>query len=338
LSTRVTWSRRAQGRPRALDLSSTSASVRRASGGPSSGRPSLDPKAVPTLADRVPCSELLGNHVELVDLRGVDEQVSGLLHQRRRDLAVEMGLTAFVTCTPLLASPGRTRSRFRTDLVMADRFADLPPQVQADAQTLWDYNRLDHEPRPSDVGIGLGSHDLGVATYAAELYLQSLFPVLAFTGANAPTTKAEFPRGEAIHYREHAIARGVPAEAILVETKATNSGENIRFTGELLAEHGIHPRSVLIICRPYQQRRAFATAKRCWPDVEVLCSGQRINLPDYIDRIGSAARVVEMIVGDTHRVIEHPQQGFAIAQRVPDEVHRAFQRVAAAGFTGRLRP
>ncbi|MFJ4770422.1 GNAT family N-acetyltransferase [Streptomyces uncialis] len=35
-----------------------------------------------------------------------------------------------------------------------------------------------HEVRPVDVAIGPGSHDLGVATHAADLYRAGLFPTL----------------------------------------------------------------------------------------------------------------------------------------------------------------
>jgi hypothetical protein len=73
--------------------------------------------------------------------------------------------------------------------------------------------------RSTDVGIGLGSHDLGVATYAAELYQQGMFPLIVFTGANAPTTVQRFPRGEVVHYAEHAEQLGVPTGAIIVDPR-----------------------------------------------------------------------------------------------------------------------
>ena len=58
----------------------------------------------------------------------------------------------------------------------------IPAEVRDDVETLWNYHHLDHELRPADVGIGLGSHDIGVAVRTAELYHQGLFPVLVFTG------------------------------------------------------------------------------------------------------------------------------------------------------------
>lgn len=79
-----------------------------------------------------------------------------------------------------------------------------------DAKLIWDYHQLGHQLRPCSVGIGLGSHDLGVATLAADLYRAGLFPVLVFSGGNSPTTAARFPRGEAVQYAEHAITSAYP--------------------------------------------------------------------------------------------------------------------------------
>ncbi|WP_234341748.1 tyrosine-type recombinase/integrase [Streptomyces sp. NRRL S-646] len=107
-----------------------------------------------------------------------------------------------------------------------------------DAVLIWDYHRMGHERRPCSAAIGLGSHDLGVATTAVALYRTGFFPVVVFSGGNSPTTRARFPRGEAVHYREHALSLGVPDEAILVEPKAANTGQNITFSRELLTEAG----------------------------------------------------------------------------------------------------
>ncbi|MGW6730195.1 YdcF family protein [Nocardia sp. NPDC055029] len=214
----------------------------------------------------------------------------------------------------------------------------IPDNLWAEVETLWDYNQLAQEMRPVDVGIGLGSHDLGVATYTADLYNQGMFPLVVFTGANAPTTVDRFPRGEAVHYREHAIGRGVPDSAILVEPNATNTGENIDFTRAALDQHGDLSwiRSVMLISRPYQQRRSFAICRKRWPEVEVLCSSLPLPLDDYVRSIGDADRVINMLVGDTQRIWVYAERGWAIVQDVPDDVREAYDRLVAAGYTSRL--
>jgi uncharacterized SAM-binding protein YcdF (DUF218 family) len=212
----------------------------------------------------------------------------------------------------------------------------LPETVRADVQTLWDYHDMHHEARPSDVGVGLGSHDLGVATCAANLFLHGLFPLIVFTGANAPTTIERFPRGEAVHYREHALEMGVPDSAILVEPRAKNTGDNITFTRELLTERGVHVASAMLMSRPYQQRRVYATCRKLWPELEVTCTSLPLALDDYVASIGDPDRVVNMLVGDTQRITVYAEKGFAIAQEVPPTVEAAYERLVAAGYTTRL--
>ncbi|MGS2807994.1 YdcF family protein [Nocardia sp. MW-W600-9] len=215
-----------------------------------------------------------------------------------------------------------------------------PASLRPDVETLWQYNQLDHHLRTTDVGIGLGSHDLGVATHTAELYHAGRFPLIVFTGANAPTTVARFPRGEAVHYREHAIHLGVPPEAILLEPRAKNTSENIDFARAVLEEHGVAAsiQSVTLVSRPYQQRRSYAIARKHWPEVEVMCSSLPLSLDDYIAMIGDPDRVINMLVGDTQRIWVYPARGWAIEQDVPVSVKDAFTRLVNAGYTSRLLP
>lgn len=139
-----------------------------------------------------------------------------------------------------------------------------------------------------------------------------------------------------MHYREYAVERGVPAGAVLVEPRATNTAENLEFSRALLAERRIPVESVLIMSRPYQQRRAYATCRLVWPEVEVVCASNPLELDDYVRSIGDARRVVDMLVGDTQRIEVYAQRGFAIPQEMPDEVQAAFERLVAAGYTSRL--
>lgn len=213
----------------------------------------------------------------------------------------------------------------------------LPPSIRSDVRVLWDYHDLHHPLAPTEIGVGLGSHDLGVATCASQLYLAGAIGLIVFTGANAPTTVDRFPRGEAVHYREHALALGVPDEVIIVEPEARNTGENITLTRDLLRGRGLEPTSVTLISRPYQQRRAYATCRRLWPEVEtVQCASLAMSLDDYVARIGDADRVVNMLVGDTQRITVYAERGFAVEQPVPEDVRAAFGRLVRLGYTSRL--
>ncbi|MGW4447196.1 ElyC/SanA/YdcF family protein [Streptomyces sp. NPDC004682] len=204
------------------------------------------------------------------------------------------------------------------------------------AALIWDYHQMHHALRPIDVAIGLGSHDLGVATHSAELYHAGLFPTLVFTGGNSPTTAQVFPRGEALHFREHAITLGVPTEAILLEPNAANTGQNITLSRQVLATAGITPTTVLLVSEPYMERRSYATARKLWPDVQILCTSEPLELDDYVKSIGNERLVLDMLVGDLQRVIEYPKLGFAIEQEVPEDVDGAYESLIRDGFTSRL--
>ncbi|WP_129286480.1 YdcF family protein [Streptomyces sp. GZWMJZ-114] len=206
----------------------------------------------------------------------------------------------------------------------------------ADAEVLWDYQHMGQAVEPCSVALGLGSHDLGVADVAARLYLTGTVPLLVFTGATSATTRERMPRGEAEHYRERAVALGVPPRAILVEPEARNTGENIRFSLALLDREGIEVRSALLACKPYEERRAYATAQKLWPEVRWRCVSSSESLREYADRIGDARLVLDMLVGAHQRVLVYPTKGFAVEQQVPEAVTGAYERLCDAEFTGRL--
>lgn len=219
---------------------------------------------------------------------------------------------------------------------MTDNQRGITEEQRHQAKLIWDYHQMRHQARPCDVAIGLGSHDLGVAAFCARLYRAGLFETLVFTGGPNPTAPERFPRGEAVHFREHAIALGVPAEAILLEPKARNTGQNITLSREVLAAAGITPETVLLVSMPYMERRSFATARKMWPEAAVICASEPVEFDDYLKSIGDEKLVTDQLVGDLQRVIEYPKLGFAIEQDVPEDVHAAYESLIAARFDSRL--
>ncbi|WP_030905457.1 YdcF family protein [Streptomyces sp. NRRL F-5126] len=212
----------------------------------------------------------------------------------------------------------------------------ISTQAWDDARRLWDYHQMGHTLRPCSVALGLGSHDLGVADAAVDLYKRGLAPLLVFTGATSPTTRERMPRGEAVHYRERALELGVPSSAVLVESRARNTGENIRFSKAVLEDAGVAVSSVLLISKPYEERRAYATARKLWPEVEIISASTPMTFGEYVDSIGDARLVIDMLVGALQRLLIYPEQGFMISQTVPDNVTQAYDRLCREGFTSRL--
>ena len=212
----------------------------------------------------------------------------------------------------------------------------ITQEVLAEARKLWDYHHLYHKPAPSDCILVLGSHDLRVAERGAELYLQGLAPILLFSGGLGYLTKGLWTEPEADQFARIALDKGVPSEAIFIENKSTNTGENIQFSRRLLEEKGLRPNSFLLVQKPYMERRSYATFRKQWPDKELLVTSPQIALDDYANDEIPMERVINSMVGDLQRIRIYPGKGFQIPMEIPDEVWAAFEKLVAWGYTAHL--
>lgn len=212
----------------------------------------------------------------------------------------------------------------------------ITDEVIALAQQLWDYHHMQHVPEQSDCIFVLGSHDLRVANRGAELYLQGWAPLLIFSGGLGNVTRDIWTETEADQFAAIAIHMGVPANAILVENKSTNTGENILFTQELLQEHGLDPQSFIVVQKPYMERRSYATFKRHWPDKKLLVTSPQISFTTYPTADISLERVINIMVGDLQRIRIYPEKGFQIYQEIPPAIWEAYEQLVALGFDKHL--
>ncbi|MFL1380567.1 MULTISPECIES: YdcF family protein [unclassified Nocardiopsis] len=192
---------------------------------------------------------------------------------------------------------------------MVDGARTIAREQWRQAELIWEFHRMRHGVRWCDAAVVLGCNDIGVADHAAGLYRAGLFPTAVFTGGSSAATAELFPRGEAVHFRERALGLGVPGSAVLVEPEAVNTGQNIAFSRRVLAANGIDPAAVLLVCMPYMERRAFATARKLWSEVEVVCSSAPLSLGEYVEGFDDAGFVIDMVVGDLQRVMEYPKFG-----------------------------
>jgi uncharacterized SAM-binding protein YcdF (DUF218 family) len=212
----------------------------------------------------------------------------------------------------------------------------ITKEVLEEARKLWDYHHLYHTPVQSDCILVLGSLDLRVAERGAELYLQGLAPILIFSGGLGKLTKDMWKDPEADLFARIALDMGVPAEAIFIENQSSNTGENILFTQKLLEDKGLHPRTFLLVQKPYMERRSYATFKKHWPDKELIVTSPRIDFEDYPTPEVPMERVIDMMVGDLQRIRIYPEKGFQIAQEIPEAVWSAYERLVEWGFTQHL--
>jgi uncharacterized SAM-binding protein YcdF (DUF218 family) len=212
----------------------------------------------------------------------------------------------------------------------------LTDSVIEDAMILWKYHHMNHELKQSDCILTLGSHDLRVAERAAELYHQGWASLLVFSGGLGNFTQDLWTESEADKFAAIAIGLGVPENAILIENRSTNTGENIQFTEKLLQSKGIFPDHYIVVQKPYMERRSYATFKKHWPEKNVVITSPQISFEDYPIPEIPLDWMIHIMVGDLQRIKVYPSLGFQIYQEIPVNVWEAYERLVDAGFDGHL--
>ncbi|XP_017578075.1 uncharacterized protein SCO4629-like isoform X1 [Pygocentrus nattereri] len=214
----------------------------------------------------------------------------------------------------------------------------MDDETEKRARVLWDYLCLRRPLEKSDVIIGLGCHDLRVAERSAQLFLDGWAPYLLFTGYLGKQTTGVWTRPEAEVFRDVALAMGVPEDRILLETAATNTGENIHFSYQTLRENGIPVKRLILVQQPFMERRVEATFLQQWPgpleDTHCIITSPLIDMSSYPNpAVGTMKQLISNMLGAVERIRDYPNKGFQVKQEIPPEVLKAYYWLLHAGFS-----
>jgi len=208
--------------------------------------------------------------------------------------------------------------------------------LDRDARLVWDYHHVGHALAPAECIIVLGSHDTRVAERGAEVFLQGLAPLIVFSGNLGALTSGMWERPEAEIFAEVAERAGVPRDKMLLETRATHTGENVDYSRQLLRERGMAPKRAIAVQKPYMERRTLLTFQQRWPELDVSVTSPQLDLDSYPNDLISREDVVHIMVGDFQRLFLYAQRGWSAPLEIPPEVMEAYRRLVEAGYTGRL--
>jgi uncharacterized SAM-binding protein YcdF (DUF218 family) len=206
------------------------------------------------------------------------------------------------------------------------------------AKIIWDYHHVNHTLVPSDCILTLGSHDTRVAERAATLFHEGWAPLLIFSGGLGRLTENMWTQTEAELFADIAVQKGVPREAILVENRSTNTGENIRFVRQLLEEKGLNLQSFIVVQKPYMERRSLATFEKAWPGKNFVVTSPQIPFEDYPTDEIPMEQVINIMVGDLQRIKLYPEKGFQTRQEIPEDVWEAYEKLVTLGYNKQLLP
>ena len=146
----------------------------------------------------------------------------------------------------------------------------------------------------------------------------------------------DWQKTEAELFAAAALKAGIPPEAILIEDRSSNTGENVTFTRRLLQERNLHPSSFLLVHKPYMERRAIAAFRQQWPGMPCAVTSPPIAFEEYPTPEIPMSDLITIMVGDFQRLERYAELGFQEAQIISKPVRQAFERLVRAGFNARL--
>jgi uncharacterized SAM-binding protein YcdF (DUF218 family) len=134
--------------------------------------------------------------------------------------------------------------------------------------------KIAEPPRPADAivvfagGVGESGKAGGGAQerlkQAIDLYKSGYARFLVFSSGYVYSFR------EAESMRALAVDQGVPAGSIVLEQRASNTYENVKFVDDILRDHKW--RSILLVSSPYHMRRALLVWRKQAPEVEVVAT------------------------------------------------------------------
>ena len=213
----------------------------------------------------------------------------------------------------------------------------MTKEILATLKIVWDSLYDADELKNADVILAFGCADPMVAHRAAKLYLDGYAPYIVFSGGLGKGTEGRLAKSEAEHYADIAEGLGVPREHMILETRSTNTGENLRFTHELLKDRKI--REALVVHQPNMGKRIRATLEKQWPDKNMIfrIAPADRSVENYLERLGRCGltehEMVSNIVGDFQRMDVYARLGYQTPVEMPAEAWEAFEKMKAWGYT-----
>lgn len=197
---------------------------------------------------------------------------------------------------------------------------------------IWDYLVVEAPLSHADAIIVGGCTDTGVASYAVDLHQAGFAPVIVFSGYK----QQGMDMTEADLFAQVARRRGIPESAILRESQAVNTGQNITLSQALLAENNIIPKTVILVHKPYMALRFLATAEAQWSGKKpiFITRHEPITFVEYSMRQGRG-ETIHKLLGDFGRMRPYAKKGFQSPQEIPDEVQAAYDLLLRRGHRTR---
>jgi len=87
---------------------------------------------------------------------------------------------------------------------------------------------------------------------------------------------------EAHQFAAIAVAMGVPEDRVLVENRSTNTGENVLFTKQLLAERGLEPHRFIVVQKAVHGAPQLCDVQEGLAGQDLVVTSPQVSMDDYL--------------------------------------------------------
>lgn len=210
-------------------------------------------------------------------------------------------------------------------------------EVDKYAKIIYEYMLMHQDLVPMDAIIALGANDIRVANRAYEVWKDGFAPIIICTGGKAhgnDINNTGWEKSEAEMFEDRLLSLGVPKKNIFLEKDAQSTGDNVKNVKKLLAEEDLQLNNFIVVGKPWNERRAYTTFKKQWPEVNIIMTSPQLSYNEYMNT-GEVPKdvLLNVMVGDFQRIKEYPKLGFQIEQEIPEHVWEAYEKLVQIGYT-----
>lgn len=205
------------------------------------------------------------------------------------------------------------------------------PDDSEHASILWRFLAPHQSPAPADAIFVFGGVNLRVPERAAELFQSDYASTVLVSGGAGVRTHLHFDQPEADVFVQVLKERGVPSDAIVFETAATNTGENVQLGMAKLLPRVHEISSLVLVSTPFIMRRCIATFERQYPQIDVFPCPPIGSYQEFVDR--PYPEFIDRLVAEVDRLDAYSEAGFIAPVDVPSTVRDACEHFRKNGFS-----
>ena len=178
--------------------------------------------------------------------------------------------------------------------------------------------------------IGFGHFDTRIPTRCAEAVLSGRAEWIFFTGGTgAGTADLKLPEADVFHDSLALWFPSLKPRCALVESRSTNTADNIRFLQTLWENAGMAPllrkRGVILVATPVRMRRVLLTWKKLEPGIPATCWAPPVDWRE--ESLLYAARGMDLATqmrNECERLVSYPAKGWIAKPRMPAPLRSGF--------------